>query len=478
LIGIPTVYVPRLAAMSSLPTSMHRPDRRSLWGLTAAGSLSPRRFVADGAGQIRLADLAAAGAPAPPPEVFRGRCVLVSSYRQLPAVLALLALDGIARRIVLCPSDLSPAYLSIVLAEAEVDLIVSDGTGPGANPIEGIPVVAPGSSAPTGDRSLATKWLLFTSGTTGRPKLVVHTLDSLVGPLDDGLLVATDAVWSTFYDVRRYGGLTILFRALAGGASMVLSHAGEALPDFLVRAGRHGVTHISGTPSHWRRALMSPAVQEITPDYIRLSGEVADQALLNTLSVAFPKAHIAHAFASTEAGFAFDVRDGMAGFPAALIGQAGKAELRVKDGSLRIRSTRTASRYLGGDDCLLDADGFVDTGDMLERRGDRYYFAGRREGIINVGGLKVHPEEVEAVINQHPAVQMARVRGRPSPVTGAIVVADIVFQPTCMSSVQAMNSDILDACRQALAPHKVPVILHQVATLDIAESGKLVRRPT
>ncbi len=455
---------------------MRHTSRRSLWGLTAAGSLSPRRFVADGAGQIVLADLAAAGAAAPASDVFRGRCVLISSDRQLPAVLALLALDGVARRIVLCPSDLSPAYLSMIVAEAEVDLIVSDGTGPGTHAIETIPVVAPGSSAPTEDRSRATEWLLFTSGTSGRPKMVVHTLDSLVGPLDDGLLVATDAVWSTFYDVRRYGGLTILFRALAGGASMVLSHAGEALADFLARLGRHGVTHISGTPSHWRRALMSPAIQEIAPDYVRLSGEVADQAILNQLSIAFPKAHIAHAFASTEAGFAFDVRDGMAGFPAALIGQAGKAELRVKDGSLRIRSTRTASRYLGGDDCLLDVDGFVDTGDMVERHGDRYYFAGRREGIINVGGLKVHPEEVEAVINQHPAVQMARVRGRPSPVTGAIVVADIVFQPTYMTSVADIKSDILHACRNALAPHKVPVILRQVPALDIAESGKLVRR--
>ena len=54
---------------------------------------------------------------------------------------------------------------------------------------------------------------------------------------------------------------------------------------------------------------------------------------------------------------------------------------------------------------LTDADGFVDTGDMVELRGDRYYFVGRRGGIINIGGLKVHPEEIEAVINRHPAVQ-------------------------------------------------------------------------
>ena len=65
---------------------------------------------------------------------------------------------------------------------------------------------------------------------------------------------------------------------------------------------------------------------------------------------------------------------------------------------------------------------------MLELRDGRYYFVGRRGGIINVGGLKVHPEEVEAVINRHPRVQMSLVKSRKSPITGAIVVAEIVLQ--------------------------------------------------
>ena len=77
---------------------------------------------------------------------------------------------------------------------------------------------------------------------------------------------------------------------------------------------------------------------------------------------------------------------------------------------------------------LADADGFVDTGDIVELRGDRYYFVGRRGGIINVGGLKVHPEEVEAVINRHPDVRMSLVRSRKNPITGAVVVADVVLR--------------------------------------------------
>jgi acyl-CoA synthetase (AMP-forming)/AMP-acid ligase II len=124
----------------------------------------------------------------------------------------------------------------------------------------------------------------------------------------------------------------------------------------------------------------------------------------------------------------------------------------------------------------LDTDGFVDTGDMVEARDGRYYFAGRREGIINVGGLKVHPEEVEAVIAEHPAVQMVRVRGRSNPITGAIVVADIVVRPDFKDSFDIVSNEILTACRQALPLYKVPALLHDVSALDIAGSGKLMRR--
>jgi len=82
----------------------------------------------------------------------------------------------------------------------------------------------------------------------------------------------------------------------------------------------------------------------MAPRYVRLSGEIADQAILDHLRAAYPHADVAHAFASTEAGVAFDVGDGLAGFPASLIDEprAG-VEMRVEDGSLRIRSSRIAT---------------------------------------------------------------------------------------------------------------------------------------
>src|SRR5262249_48778135 len=228
----------------------------------------------------------------------------------------------------------------------------------------------------------------------------------------DGPARGVPPVWATFYDIRRYGGLQIFLRAVIGGGSMVLSDPHEALGDTVARLNARGVSHISGTPSHWRRLLMSGSASGFSPNYVRLSGEIADQAVLDGLSKAFPGASVGHAYASTEAGVGFAVNDGKEGFPASMIGVSRDGvEMKVEDGSLRIRSKRTAHAYVGRSaGSLMDQDGFVDTGDMIELRGDRYYFVGRRGGIINIGGLKVHPEEIEAVINRHADVRMSRAR--------------------------------------------------------------------
>jgi acyl-CoA synthetase (AMP-forming)/AMP-acid ligase II len=284
-------------------------------------------------------------------------------------------------------------------------------------------------------------------------------------------------VWATFYDIRRYGGLQIFLRAIIGGGSMVLSEYGEALGDHVARLRARAVTHISGTPSHWRKLLMSGAAAGFSPGYVRLSGEIADQAVLDALTQAFPKASIGHAYASTEAGVGFAVNDGREGFPANLIGQnPGGVEMKIIDGSLRIRSKRTAHAYVGlRAAALADSDGFVDTGDMVELRGDRYHFVGRRGGIINIGGLKVHPEEIEAVINRHSAVRMSRAKSRRSPITGSVVVADVVLTADGVGRAKAIRDEILGQCRASLASHKVPAVIRFTDALDVTPAGKLAR---
>lgn len=418
-------------------------------------------------------------------EDVRGRSVLVVTADQLPAALAVIELDGIARRIVLLPPDVPAAHAPWIMRTAAVDCIVTDGSSlnagatSAASLITASPHVVPANAGriPTHD----TEWILLTSGTTGVPKLVVHTFSTLTAGIRADTGLASPAVWSTFYDIRRYGGLQILLRALVTGGSLVLSSADEPTGEFLARAGAYGVTHISGTPSHWRRALMSPAARSMTPRYVRLSGEIADQSILDHLRSVYPEARVAHAFASTEAGLAFAVGDGLEGFPASLIGgRHADVELNIDDGTLRIRSTRTAVGYLGGRDEALKAQtGFVDTGDIVERRGDRYYFVGRRGGVINVGGLKVHPEEVEAVINRHPRVRMSLVRTRKNAITGALVVADVVLrapEEAPRADAARIEHEIAELCRRELPRHKVPAMISFVPSLAVAATGKLVRQ--
>jgi acyl-coenzyme A synthetase/AMP-(fatty) acid ligase len=362
------------------------------------------------------------------------------------------------------------------MATAAVDTIVGDrgAADLGADDfLQSNASVSPGAvNREPGER---TEWVLLTSGTTGVPKLVRHTLATLAGAMLGGGALGHGAVWSTFYDMRRYGGLQIFLRAMLGGGSMVLSSTLEPVGAFLARAGTRGVTHISGTPSHWRRALMSAAIDRIAPRYVRLSGEIADQAILDHLRAAFPVADIAHAFASTEAGVAFDVGDGRAGFPAAYLGRRGAVEMRVCDGSLRIRSGRNSLGYLGdGVPQPFDDESYVDTGDIVELREGRYHFVGRQGGVINIGGQKVHPEEIEAVINRHPEVQMSRVMARKNPITGAIVVADVVVTAET-AALDAVKGQILAACRGTLARYKVPATIRFVPAIEVAASGKLAR---
>jgi acyl-CoA synthetase (AMP-forming)/AMP-acid ligase II len=318
---------------------------------------------------------------------------------------------------------------------------------------------------------------MLTSGTSGVPKIVGHSLEALTGAIvADGPARGAPPVWATFYDIRRYGGLQIFLRAIIGGGSMVLSDTRETLADHVARLCARGVTHMSGTPSHWRKLLMSGSAAGFAPRYVRLSGEIADQAVLDGLAQAFSNASVGHAYASTEAGVGFAVNDGREGFPASLIGtDRDGVEMKVVDGSLRIRSKRAAHAYVGkAAAALTDPDGFVDTGDMVELRGDRYYFVGRRGGIINIGGLKVHPEEIEAVINRHVSVRMSRAKSRRSPITGAIVVADVILTDGG-ARPEDIRDEILADCRASLASHKVPAVIRFVDALDVTPAGKLAR---
>jgi len=445
---------------------------------------APVRFLWGATARVRLNDLPMGTSLGGRASELAGRSVLVATRDQFAAALSLIELDGIVRRLIVCTPDLASDHLPAIVAKAGVDAIVSDDR----RDDDGLDVPRRVPCAGTVSRSKVTvagcrrtEWVLLTSGTTGAPKMLVHDFASLTAAIDSGPLrrdADADVVWGTFYDIRRYGGLQILFRAVLGRGSFVLAGPDEPIGDYLTRLGVHGATHVSGTPSHWRRALMSPQARAISPRYIRLSGEIADQGILNALRSFYPHASVGHAFASTEAGVGFEVGDGLEGFPASLVGAPGAVDIKLDGGSLRIRSARNAACYLGEEpSAVTGEDGFVDTGDMVERRGNRYYFLGRRNGVINVGGLKVYPEEIEAAINRHPAVRMSLVRSKRSAITGSLVAADVVLdrEPRDGGQRDDFTREILQICRDSLAPYKIPAVIRIVPDLTIAAAGKVAR---
>jgi non-ribosomal peptide synthetase component F len=174
----------------------------SLWNaLSAAGDLSGR-FVYGAEASIALSDLLAGSALYGRGDELCGRSVLVTTTNQFTTAWALIELDGVARRIVLCPPDLPLEHLPYIIESADVDAIVSDRT------ILGVDIKGPLCFCPCSQKIVAgdynrtaqyeTEWILLTSGTTGRPKLVVHTLSSLAGAIKDGSNSAETVVWSKF----------------------------------------------------------------------------------------------------------------------------------------------------------------------------------------------------------------------------------------------------------------------------------------
>ncbi|WP_424363795.1 class I adenylate-forming enzyme family protein [Methylocystis parvus] len=412
-------------------------------------------------------------------EELAGKSVLIGVSSQYAAALAMLELDGVAARMVITPPDFSAERLASAISQADVDVIVCDeATKDFGAETSRIFVSEPSSDPEPRCQQIATEWVLPTSGTTGAPKLVAHRLDGLLGAVRPRAVGEPAPIWGTFYDIRRYGGMQIFLRAATSGATLLLTDAEEPLANHVARMAEAGITHLSGTPSHWRRLLMSPVAAWIAPAYVRLSGEIADRAILDSLAAFYPQAKIVHAYASTEAGVGFEVTDGREGFPAAYLGGLGGVEMRIVDGSLCIKSPRTADRYVGRDDLrLADEEGFVDTDDLVERIGDRLFFKGRRAGTINVGGLKVHPEEVEQVINLHEAVRMSLVKARRNPITGDLIVAQVMLKEDEASPERkrAVRDEILQACRARLERHKAPVSIDFVPSLAMSAGGKLLR---
>jgi acyl-CoA synthetase (AMP-forming)/AMP-acid ligase II len=300
----------------------------------------------------------------------------------------------------------------------------------------------------------ATRWHLATSGTTARPRLIPHTLASLRRSLRPAPVPPRR--WGLVYDVARLAGLQVLLQALFAGEEVVVLPANA---DQAGMAAAQSVDALSATPSWWRRLALQGFPAGWMLRQITLGGEIADQGILDHLRTAFPAARIHHIYASTEAGAGFAVGDGQAGFPASYLDDGVAAlSLRIADdGHLWLRPPQQE---------------WLDSGDVVALRGDRVYFLGRASGVINVGGNKVHPEAVEAVLCAHESVAAARVSAKTNPVLGQVVHAEVLLR----AAADVPWRDLLrQHCHMNLAPHEVPAIIALMKNVELGPTGKVVR---
>jgi acyl-CoA synthetase (AMP-forming)/AMP-acid ligase II len=314
----------------------------------------------------------------------------------------------------------------------------------------------------------------MTSGTTRAPKVARHTPENLFAT-HRRTEKSQHARWLLTYPPTSFAGLQVVFSSLIGGADLVLPSE-RTMPAFAKAAERHSVTHISGTPTFWRSFLMliTPAklmdLQQIT-----VGGEAIDQPTLDRLRSVFPNSRITHIYASTEAGVGFSVTDGRAGIPASWL-ETGVSDvrLRVRNDVLEIHSPRMLRRYESGEPTPIDSEGWLSTGDLVSIEGDRLNFVGRSDRRMNVGGFKVSPEEVEAVLLECAGVADVQVSGVSSPISGQVLTASVVPKP-------GLNPDLVKKEVQRLAyerlePFKVPRIVRMVQAVTVADSGKKVRQ--
>lgn len=398
-----------------------------------------------------------------------GSAVAVQYEQLVDAVRAITALEDLASAIVV----LSPAYdreTTAMLAEsAGARLILSDR--------EQLPpslrrlAVGEMDASADGSRSAATSYCLATSGTTGTPKLVKHSFESVARTVRRSGGTA-GARWGMLYELSRFAGFQVLLQALVGQGTLLVPRPSMPLADQLDFLAAEGCTHLSATPTMWRKILLTP--NGLAPKQITLGGEIADDKILAALAARYATARVTHIFASTEAGVGFSVKDGRAGFPASwLSAPPSGVEIALREGRLFVRNNAVEPAYLGTGSAFADTGGFVDTGDAVEIRGERVLFLGRENGIVNVGGNKVFPEKVERVLNAHPAVRLARVFAKKNPLTGALVAAQVVVNDA--SAGETIEADLKRWCRDRLERHETPALIQLVADFDTNASGKLAR---
>ena len=401
-------------------------------------------------------------------QIERFGCALSSAA---DAVVALVAGSAIGSEACLYPPDSRGLEIARLASRFGHEVVVADSTDGVVDPkVVGIADLA--ASTRTRSKPPARcPVMILTTGTTGEQKGARHDWARLLKSVrrpDE----RAGTRWLLAYNLNQFAGIQMLLHVLASRGTLIEPVSRQA-EDAIEAMRKHGVTHVSATPTFWRLLagrLASSGVGDFSLQQITLGGEAAPESLIERLRTLFPSARISHVYAGTEFGSAVSVRDGRSGLPLSVLerGDDANVQLRIVDGELQVRSH---VGMLGYHEAEPNADGWLPTGDIVEIRDGRIHFVGRRTEIINVGGAKVHPLPVEDLICSVKGVQLAAVYGRSNPVTGQIVAADVVANPDAEPALLELR--IREAC-EALPPAGRPRRIRLVSELDMR--GNKLRR--
>lgn len=302
---------------------------------------------------------------------------------------------------------------------------------------------------------------IFTSGTTGQPKKVVHTVESLTRSVRLGEKYRGQ-IWAYAYNPTHMAGLQVFFQAFEN-LNALINVFNKQRSEVYELIAKHQVTHISATPTFYR--LLLPYEKEYaTVIRVTLGGEKSDQHLYDNIEKIFPSAKINNVYASTEAGTLFAAKGDCFQIPEKI-----RNKFAVVDDELLIHKS-----LLGHSDSFkFDCD-YYHSGDLIEwvdKDAGLFRFKSRKNELINVGGYKVNPGEVENVLLAIEGVKQVLVYGKANSVLGNVLCADIQLEEgselTCVDVKRAVAGQLQD--------FKIPRRIKFVEQLEQTRTGKLKR---
>lgn len=313
---------------------------------------------------------------------------------------------------------------------------------------------------------------IFTSGTMGEPKIALHRWEAITTAAHFVPPVLQGQTWLLSYAPWSYAGLQVFFSAFNNkGAIYYGDNRFEQICRDMVK---YKISIVSATPTFWRMLIAAwpPELAKSNLLQATLGGEIVDQAIIDLINSFFHPKHLTHIYASTEAGSAIAVSDRKAGFPAEFLKKKTKSGIQLRisqENELEVLSHVGMDYYA---DKSSSNSAWLATGDLVEQKGDRIYFIGRKDGRINSGGRKVSPEEIEQAINSLEGIEDCLVYEKKSPIVGSLIVAEVVTR-----GAEFDPGKIKEQLKKNLEHYKIPHIIQKVDHFAISNAGKKIRKP-